>query len=74
VNSSRARPTFSVLRGAGTRLQHEHFSSDGDEIVAAVANSTGGFTNVLCALKALLEHDVELNVVLDHTPPDDAGL
>jgi hypothetical protein len=25
---------------------------------------------VLCALKALLEHDVELNVVLDHMPPE----
>ena len=34
----------------------------------------GGFTNVLCALKALLEHDVHLNVVLDHTPPEGADL
>jgi hypothetical protein len=47
------------------------FTGDGDEIVAHVADSTGGFTNVLCALKAFLEHDVELNVVLDHTPPGD---
>jgi uncharacterized protein YndB with AHSA1/START domain len=47
------------------------FSGDGDEIVARIADSTGGFTNVLCALKALLEHDVELNVVLDHTPPEE---
>jgi uncharacterized protein YndB with AHSA1/START domain len=46
------------------------FGGDGDQIVARVADSTGGFTNVLCALKALLEHDVELNVVLDHTPPE----
>lgn len=41
---------------------------DGDEIVSHVAGSTGGFTNVLCALKALLEHDVVLTVVLDHRP------
>ena len=31
-----------------------------------VVDSTGGFTMVLCALKALLEHDVVLTVVLDH--------
>jgi uncharacterized protein YndB with AHSA1/START domain len=50
------------------------FTGDGDEIVARIADSTGGFTNVLCALKALLEHDVELNVVLDHTPPESGEL
>jgi uncharacterized protein YndB with AHSA1/START domain len=50
------------------------FTGDGDEIVARIADSTGGFTNVLCALKALLEHDVELNVVLDHTPPENSEL
>jgi uncharacterized protein YndB with AHSA1/START domain len=44
------------------------FSGDGDEIVAQVAGSTGGFTLVLCALKALLEHDVALTVVLDRRP------
>jgi len=45
-------------------------SGDADEIVSRVAGSTGGFTNVLCALKALLEHDVVLTVVLDHSPPE----
>jgi uncharacterized protein YndB with AHSA1/START domain len=50
------------------------FTGDGDEIVAWIADSTGGFTNVLCALKALLEHGVELNVVLDHTPPEGSDL
>jgi uncharacterized protein YndB with AHSA1/START domain len=43
-------------------------SGDGDGIVAHAVGSTGGFTNVLCALKALLEHDVVLTVVLDHQP------
>jgi uncharacterized protein YndB with AHSA1/START domain len=38
---------------------------DGDELVARVAGSTAGFAHVLCAAKALLEHDVELNVVRD---------
>jgi uncharacterized protein YndB with AHSA1/START domain len=43
-------------------------SGDGDEIVSYAADSTGGFSMVLCALKALLEHDVVLTVVLDHLP------
>jgi uncharacterized protein YndB with AHSA1/START domain len=45
------------------------FSGGGDEIVAKAVDSTGGFTNVVCAAKALLEHDVVLTVVLDHAPP-----
>jgi uncharacterized protein YndB with AHSA1/START domain len=47
------------------------FDGNADAIVAWIADSTSGFSNVLCALKALVEHDVELNVVLDHTPPED---
>jgi uncharacterized protein YndB with AHSA1/START domain len=43
-------------------------SGDGDELVAHVADSTDGFSMVLSALKALLEHDVVLTVVLDHLP------
>jgi uncharacterized protein YndB with AHSA1/START domain len=50
------------------------FSGDGDQIVARIADSTSGFTNVLCALKALLEHDIDLNVVLDHTAPEGSDL
>ena len=46
-------------------------SGDADEIVSRVAGSTGGFTIALCALKALLEHDIALTVVLDRYP---AGL
>jgi uncharacterized protein YndB with AHSA1/START domain len=43
-------------------------SGDGDGLVGHVADSTGGFTIVLCALKALLEHDVVLTAVRDHHP------
>jgi hypothetical protein len=39
-----------------------------DEILAHATGSTGGFTIVLCALKALLEHDVILTAVLDRFP------
>ena len=43
-------------------------SGDGDALVARVAGSTGGFSIALCALKALLEHDVVLTVVRDRFP------
>ena len=38
------------------------------EVAARAADSTGGFTFMVCALKALLEHDVVLTVVLDAHP------
>ena len=47
------------------------FGGDGDELACRAVDSTGGFTMVLCAAKALLEHDVILTVVLDRRP---AGL
>lgn len=40
----------------------------GDEIVARATDATGGFTMVLCALKALLEHGIELAAVSDRAP------
>lgn len=44
------------------------FTGDGDEIVKQVAASTGGFCWVLAGLKALLEHDIRLNLVADRFP------
>ena len=43
-------------------------TGDGVEVAARAADSTGGFTFMVCALKALLEHDVVLTVVLDAHP------
>ena len=40
----------------------------GDEVLARVADATGGFAIVLCALKALLEHGLVLTVVRDAHP------
>jgi uncharacterized protein YndB with AHSA1/START domain len=42
---------------------------DGDQLAARAAESTGGFTVALCALKALLEHDLVLTAVRDRFPP-----
>ena len=44
------------------------FSGSDDEVVAKAIDSMGGFTSVLAGLKALLEHNRELNLVADHHP------
>ncbi|QBD75649.1 polyketide cyclase [Ktedonosporobacter rubrisoli] len=44
------------------------FSGNGDELFTQVVDSTGGFSWVLAGLKALLEHNVTLNLVGDRHP------
>ncbi len=44
------------------------FSGSGDDVVNQAIDSMGGYTFLLCGLKALLEHNVLLNVVNDKTP------
>ena len=44
------------------------FSGSDDERVAQAIDAMGGFTLVLAGLKALLEHNVVLNLVADHHP------
>ena len=44
------------------------FSGSGDEMTAQAIDSMGGYTMVLCGLKALLEHNVILNLVSDKAP------
>ncbi|WP_093864616.1 SRPBCC family protein [Streptomyces sp. TLI_053] len=44
------------------------FRGSGDETVQWVNDTVGGFTTALCAMKALLEHGIELNAVPDHHP------
>ncbi len=50
--------TFVSITNAG-------FGGDADEIVRNAIDSMGGFTMVLCGLKALLEHNIILNLVAD---------
>lgn len=42
------------------------FSGSADEVVTQAIDSMGGFTLVLAELKALLEHNVVLNLIADH--------
>jgi uncharacterized protein YndB with AHSA1/START domain len=44
------------------------FSGDGDAVVEHAIASTEGFTLMLAGLKAFLEHDIVLNLVLDRFP------
>jgi uncharacterized protein YndB with AHSA1/START domain len=44
------------------------FSGNGDERVKQAISSTEGFTFVLAGLKALLEHNIILNLVADRHP------
>ena len=44
------------------------FTGDGDELVKQVTGSTQAFSLVLAGLKALLEHNVRLNLVADRYP------
>jgi uncharacterized protein YndB with AHSA1/START domain len=57
----RPEGTFVSVTNAG-------FTGSADEILGQVRNSTEGFTLVLAGLKALLEHDIRLNLVRDRHP------
>jgi uncharacterized protein YndB with AHSA1/START domain len=46
------------------------YKETGDELLAVVKNSTGGFTTVLDGLKAFLEYNINLNLVADKFPKD----
>lgn len=46
--------------GTFVSIENTGFTGDDDEVVAKAIDSTGGFTLVLCELKALLEHDIAM--------------
>ncbi len=50
------------------RITESGFTGDGDELVKQVTDSTQGFTLVLAGLKALLEHNIRLDLVADRYP------
>jgi uncharacterized protein YndB with AHSA1/START domain len=49
-------------------VENRTFYGEPDAVVAAAIDSMGGFSLLLAALKAFLEHGIELNVVVDHSP------
>ncbi len=61
--------TFTPCEG-GTfvGITNSGFAGSGDELVQMTADSSQGFSLVLAGLKALLEHDIRLNLVADRFP------
>jgi uncharacterized protein YndB with AHSA1/START domain len=49
-------------------IKNSGFQGDGDKVVSDALDSKGGFTWVLAGLKALLEHNIELNAIADAFP------
>ncbi len=49
-------------------ITNSGFTGDGDELVKQATDSTQGFSLVLAGVKALLEHNVRLNLVADRYP------
>jgi uncharacterized protein YndB with AHSA1/START domain len=49
-------------------ITNKGFAGSGDDMVNQAIDSMGGYTMVLCSLKALLEYNVILNLVGDKSP------
>jgi uncharacterized protein YndB with AHSA1/START domain len=62
--------TFTPVADGTTfvRIANAGFVGTGDELVKQATDSVQGFSLVLAGLKALLEHDVRLNLVADRFP------
>jgi len=62
--------TFKSLGETDTfvSIVNDGFKGNSDEVIAEVRDSTEGFTLVLAGLKALLEHNIRLNLVGDRFP------
>lgn len=63
---------FKTLSDGSTfvTIKHYGFDKTGDELLEVIKDSTGGFTIVLAGLKAYLEHNIDLNLVLDKFPKE----
>jgi uncharacterized protein YndB with AHSA1/START domain len=51
-------------------ITNSGYAGTQDEIVSQAIESTEAFTLVLIGLKALLEHNINLNLILDRFPPE----
>ncbi|WP_348824930.1 SRPBCC family protein [Flavobacterium aestuarii] len=51
-------------------IKHYGFDVTGDELLLAIKNSTEGFAFVLSGLKAYLEHNINLNLIIDKFPKE----
>jgi uncharacterized protein YndB with AHSA1/START domain len=63
---------FKTLSDSNTYVTVRHYGFDktGDELLAAIKDSVGGFTTVLDGLKAYLEYGINLNLIADKYPKE----
>lgn len=63
---------FKTLSDGSTfvAIKHYGFDKTGDELLEVIKDSTGGFTIVLAGLKAYLEHNIDLNLIMDKFPKE----
>jgi uncharacterized protein YndB with AHSA1/START domain len=64
--------TFKNLGEIGTfvSIVNTGFQGETEKIIPQIRDSTEGFTLVLAGLKAYLEHNIELNLILDRFPKE----
>jgi uncharacterized protein YndB with AHSA1/START domain len=64
--------TFKNLDKTGTfvSIVNSGFQGDTEKLISQIRDSTEGFTLVLAGLKAYLEHNIELNLILDRFPKE----
>ncbi len=62
--------TFQAIPDGTTfvRVSESGWTGDADKLVRYAADSTQGFTLMLAGMKALLEHNIRLNLTLDRYP------
>jgi uncharacterized protein YndB with AHSA1/START domain len=67
---TRVEWTFQSIPDGTTfvRVSESGWTGDADKLVRYVADSTQGFTLMLAGMKALLEHNIHLNLTLDRYP------
>lgn len=64
--------TFTALDEARTfvGITEHGFKGSEDRLISSIRDSTGGFSWVLAGMKALLEHNITLNLVADRFPAE----
>ncbi len=74
-NLSTVEWTFIDIAGKGAYVSivNSGFQGSPAEIISQVSDSTKGFTFALASLKALLEHNIQLNLVSDAFPSELGG-
>ncbi|MGZ7107405.1 MAG: SRPBCC domain-containing protein, partial [Methanobacterium sp.] len=72
---TRVEWTFTPLDKSRTfvNIVNSGFKGTPDELMEKVRDSTGGFTLVLAGLKAYLEHNIKLNLIVDRFPKELGG-